>query len=171
VALRCRLPQHAASSGRGSPFHSLGLFKIHSGNSKRMFEVQVQRTKASGFAQGPNQAQAATFGRASAGFASGHTLVQAKRAVRLPRPAHNRCTCTFMLGSAASQAQQPVMQARRSVNPKPNVCKGFQAAASSPFLASATSLTFRSSGRQHGPRPMLVPSTRCAPSGAAYLGR
>ena len=25
VALRCRSPQHAASSGRGSPFHSLGL--------------------------------------------------------------------------------------------------------------------------------------------------
>jgi Leucine-rich repeat (LRR) protein len=26
VALRCRSPQYAASSGRGSPFHSLGIF-------------------------------------------------------------------------------------------------------------------------------------------------
>jgi hypothetical protein len=133
-----------------------------------MFEVQVHRTKASGFAQGPIGAQAASIDRVSAGFASGHTLVQAKRAVRLPRPAHNRFTCTFMLGSAASQAQQPVMQARGSVNPKPNVCKGFQAGASSPFLAPAASLTVRSSGRKTASRFYTLRASR---SGAAYLGR
>ncbi len=133
-----------------------------------MFKAQFHRTKASGFAQGPNQAQAASFSRVSAGFASGHTLVQAKWAVRLSRPAHNQLTCTFMLGSAASQAPQPVMQASGLPAPTPSVCKGFQVGANSPFLAPATSLTVRSSGRKTAARFYTLRASR---SGAAYLGR
>jgi len=133
-----------------------------------MFEAQCHRTKASGFAQGPNQAQAASFSRVSAGFASGHTLVQAKWAVRLSRPAHNRLTRTFMLGSAASQASQPVMQERFSATPTASVCMGFQVGASSPFQASATSLTVRSSGRKTAARFYTLRASR---SGAAYLWR
>jgi len=133
-----------------------------------MFEAQFHRTKASGFAQGANRAQAASIALVSAGFASGHTLIQAKRAVRLSRPAHNRLTCTFMLGSAASQASQPGMQERFLATPAASNCKGFQVGASSPFLAPAASLTFRSSGRKTAARFYTLRASR---SGAAYLGR
>jgi hypothetical protein len=133
-----------------------------------MFEAQAHRTKASGFAQGANRAQAASIALVSAGFASGHTLIQAKRAVRLSRPAHNQLTCTFMLGSAASQAQQPVMQERSLATPSASNCKGFQVGASSPFQASAISLTVRSSGRKTAARFYTLRASR---SGAAYLGR
>jgi len=133
-----------------------------------MFEAHFHRTKASGFAQGANRAQAASMALVSAGFASGHTLIQAKRAVRLSRPAHNRLTCTFMLGSTASQASKPVMQERLSVTPSISASKGFQVGASSPFQASATSLTVRSSGRKTASRFYTLRASR---SGAAYLGR
>jgi len=73
-----------------------------------------------------------------------------------------------MLGSAASQAQQPVMQASTLASPTPIVCKGFQVGASSPFLAPAGSLTFRSSGRKTAARFYTLRALR---SGAAYLGR